>query len=419
MNILLTGASGLIGTALLARLLEQGHRVRAVCRHPPAQPHPNLQWRAVDLQTHCAVADWVPLLDGVDCVINTAGLFTESPGQSFAALHVAAPLALFTAASEAGIRRILQVSALGADSHAAVDYWRSKGEADARLMALPVDWLIVRPSLVYADHGASSQLFRQLATLPILAVPAGAGPVQPIHLDDLIALLLALIDPAQPGRRIIDAVGAASLPLADYLQALRKGMGMRPARVWSVPAWCCALAVRLAPAHSLLSPQSLHMLRHARAANPQPCAQLLARPLQPAAHFARPHLRGGAVIATWQWLLIASLAFVWLWTVWASWRSSPIGLQLLADAGLPAGWQGPALYAGIGLDFLLGVLTLTHPSRRLWQVQLGLVLAYTVYISLTLPDQWLHPFGPISKNLPILALLGVLIALSPTPSKAR
>jgi hypothetical protein len=78
---------------------------------------------------------------------------------------------------------------------------------------------------------------------------------------------------------------------------------------------------------------------------------------------------------------------------------------------VPEVLRWPALSTGITLDALFGLMTLWRPSRRLWQAQFLVVLAYSALLTMGAPHWWLHPFGPLSKNLPILALLGLLAAM--------
>jgi hypothetical protein len=83
-------------------------------------------------------------------------------------------------------------------------------------------------------------------------------------------------------------------------------------------------------------------------------------------------------------------------------------LALLDSIGIPAGWTAPALYSAIGIDFAFGILTLLPARRALWTAQIAVVLGYTLIITWQLPHLWLEPFGPVAKNLPILALLWTL-----------
>jgi hypothetical protein len=82
---------------------------------------------------------------------------------------------------------------------------------------------------------------------------------------------------------------------------------------------------------------------------------------------------------------------------------------------VPPAWQPLALYGAAALDLLLGLLTL-WPLRRqrwLWSAQIALIAGYTLIISWRLPEYWLHPYGPLTKNLPLLALLVLLFVLAP------
>jgi uncharacterized membrane protein YoaK (UPF0700 family) len=84
-------------------------------------------------------------------------------------------------------------------------------------------------------------------------------------------------------------------------------------------------------------------------------------------------------------------------------------MQLLSRVSLTGFAADAALYLGALLDIVMGVLTLTMVRRWLWQAQMLLIVGYTIIISIWLPEFWIHPFGPLLKNLPILALLWLLI----------
>ena len=103
----------------------------------------------------------------------------------------------------------------------------------------------------------------------------------------------------------------------------------------------------------------------------------------------------------------AVLAIVWVVTGILSLGIFPQqeSLALLEQVGLQGEIALVALYSSASLDILLGILTLVRPSRMLWRVQATLVIAYSAIITFYLPQYWLHPFGPMLKNLPILLLL--------------
>jgi len=97
-------------------------------------------------------------------------------------------------------------------------------------------------------------------------------------------------------------------------------------------------------------------------------------------------------------------------------------LALLARVGLHGVLATLALFGAALLDLVLGVLTVAAPARWrrwVWLAQLALIGGYTVLITFFLPEYWLHPYGPISKTLPILAVLGLLWALEPPARRER
>lgn len=109
-------------------------------------------------------------------------------------------------------------------------------------------------------------------------------------------------------------------------------------------------------------------------------------------------------------LMRYTLAAVWLVTGLLSLGIFPQqeSLKLLEQVGLRGDAALVALYGAVSMDLTLGILTLARPCRLLWRAQATLVLAYSVIIACCLPEYWLHPFGPVLKNLPILLLLWLL-----------
>jgi DoxX-like family len=105
-----------------------------------------------------------------------------------------------------------------------------------------------------------------------------------------------------------------------------------------------------------------------------------------------------------------SLAAVWLITGIISLAIYPIqdSLALLAKVGIHGGLAVITLYGEALLDIVIGVLTLTAPSKTLWLAQALIVAGYSLVIALCLPEFLIHPFGPILKNLPIFTLLWLL-----------
>ncbi len=171
MRIFLTGASGFIGQHLIHVLLNQtSHQIVACVRNPAVWRNrfPQIEWVSGDYTSDHSPEDWKPRLQNIDVIINAVGIIQEQPHQTFQALHTDAPIALFKAAEQLEIRKIIQISALGATSQASSHYHQSKYAADQYLKSLNVDAMILYPSIVLGQGGGSTQLFSALAALPIV-----------------------------------------------------------------------------------------------------------------------------------------------------------------------------------------------------------------------------------------------------------
>ncbi|MDP3163844.1 MAG: SDR family oxidoreductase [Hydrogenophaga sp.] len=420
MLILLTGATGFLGRHILSALVSAGHTVRAVGRSTPPAATRHVHWVQADFNRDHTAEAWLPHLTGVEAVINAAGILRETATQKFDALHERGPIALFRAGAQAGVTRFIQISALGADAQATTRYHLSKKHADDVLLSLPVTATLIQPSLVYGPGGASAAMLQQWAALPLIPLPgAGMQLIQPVFIDDLTDAVCSLLTLAQPPQRVA-AVGPQAVTLRAYLALLRRQMGLGKARFLVLPMPLVQGAVRLA-AHlpgSLADPDSLSMLQRGNTGDAAPFAALLGHTPRSPAQFierdAAAAARIQALLGSLLPLLRVSIALVWFITGIVSLWVYPVAdsLNLLHRVGVPAALGTTLLYGAAGLDFAFGVATLALRKRRLlWLMQMALIIFYSVLITLYLPEFWAHPYGPILKNLPMLAAIWLLYQL--------
>jgi len=339
------------------------------------------------------------------------------------AAHRRAPQALFAACAVAGVRRVVQISALGAERGTS-RYFHSKRAADEFLKTLPLEWQIVRPGLVYSENGASARLFTLLASLPLHVLPAGGQQqLQPIHLDDLIDAIVRLASTATPARQCVDLVGPKPVSYREMLAGYRHAMGFSEAPRLAVPAPLMATAAecagRLTPGP--LNRESWQMLQAGNVGDPSDTCRILGAPPRNLTQFIPPgHAAGvrGRALAAWRLpLLRYVLAAVWIATAGVSAFVFPVAdsLALLSRVGLAGLPALIVLYGAAALDFLLGIACIGFPGRRLWLGQLALIAVYTAIIACALPEFLRHPFGPVLKNLPIIAILLILWAEESKP----
>ncbi len=281
-TVLLCGGQGFIGQALARQLRALGLRVIAASR----RSQPPLQFGEMQQPS-----DWLPYLQGVDMVINAVGSLRDQPGPNGAplqALHQTSPQALFDACAQAGVRRVMQLSALGVESND-TDYARTKRAADAHLLALTaqgqLEGIVVRPSIVIGAQGASTQLFMRLALLPVLVLPAVMQQrlMQPVAVDELAEVMVRLLQ--SPTTGVVLLGGPQRLSMAQMIDSLRQQAGRSKALQLRLPGWATQASARLGDAvpTSPWCSVSLQLASLDNCCDPAPMAQWLGRaPTDPA-----------------------------------------------------------------------------------------------------------------------------------------
>ncbi len=242
MKILICGASGFVGRHLTQALKEAGHTVLRGVRHPLDQGD-----IAVDYCKDTGKEIWLPRLTGIEIVVNAVGVLRDSPKNPMQKLHNETPSALFEACVETGVERIVHLSALGIESGINVPYFTTRRAAESTLQGLPskVRWLCLRPSVIYGEDGESSKMFRQMAKLPVLALPMGGKQgLQPVHIDDICAAVTLWLYDSNATTQTVDAVGAEATSMRGMLDSYRQQMHYRSALHLAIPLWVMGLVAK-------------------------------------------------------------------------------------------------------------------------------------------------------------------------------
>lgn len=405
MKILLLGADGFIGRHLDHALCTAGHCVVRGTHQPTGNGI------AIDFRRTHDVTSWVPHLYGIDAVINTVGILSEKSPSDFDHIHRDAPTALAAACVHTGIQRLIHISALGAE-RADTPYLASKAAGEAGILAYLPSATLLRPSLVFGGDGASSRFFLSLASLPFAFMPAGGRQaLQPIHIDDLVALILAVLHDECSAGKCIPAVGGRQVSYAEMIAIYRQHMHFLPALSCSIPAPLMGLAARLAEfiPGSLLKRSTWSMLQAGNTADAALITQYIGKPPRAPENFIATDQQSSlrhAALTRWRLpLLRLALATLWLYTAAVSLLWPATGLELLGNFALQGTAAWFALLGASALDASLGVLTLSTPSQRLWQLQIALIVFYSLLVAIRLPEYFIHPFAPIAKNILAIALL--------------
>ncbi len=428
MRILILGAGGFIGGRIAADLQSAGHEIVACGRDRDRLERllPFAEAMACDLARDTA-ANWHARLEKVDAVVNAAGIFREHGANGFEQVHAAGPRALFEACAALKVPKLIQISALGAGEGAQTAFHLSKRAADDWCIKLAQQhglrgWSVVRPSLVIGPGGQSTALFAGLAALPWPPrLAQGTWRVQPLHVADLAYALRLLLEREEGSPGVLDLVGPAPMTTDELTRSLRRWLGLRPARQLPIPEWVLRACVPFARLLSFtaLSKDSLTMLKQGNTAAVAPLinalhwtpreigAALASEPSTEAVlwharlFFLRPALRIG-------------LALLWIATAIVSAFVFPLEKSIGMVAGLGvSGWQASALvYAGAALDGILGLaLLLNIKPAPIGLLQLVTIAVFTALASFAVPQAWIDPLGPLTKNLAVVLATLAMIAM--------
>lgn len=201
--ILVTGGTGYVGGRLVARLAEQKRPVRLLARDVARAQATAPQGVTVVGGDVTRPETLPPAMAGVETVIHLVAIIRERGNVTFERINYEGTVNVVDAETKEGVRRHLQMSALGALPDPRFPYHDTKYRAEEYVKASGLDWTIFRPSLIF---GPGDQFFSTLAGLAKLPAPfvmpdGGAAKFQPIWRDDVIdAFIRALDDPATIGR---------------------------------------------------------------------------------------------------------------------------------------------------------------------------------------------------------------------------
>lgn len=426
MKVLVLGGYGLIGEAIVGRLLRDGHHVTGLGRDvsDAQRRRPAVRWIAADMAQLLAAEDWLPLVAGMDAVVNAAGALQDGPRDRLDAIHRRSVVALVAECEQAGISRFVQISAIGADLASANPFFSTKAEGDRAIATSSLEWTILRPGLVIAPAAyGGTALLRALAAFPgFIPAVMSRQLIQTVSVTDVAEAVSRAVAGSLPPRLVVDLVEAKARSLADVLSAFRAWLGLPPARVVPMPAIFGRLAGAVADVLGMLGWRSplrssaLAALAVGVTGNAALWSKISDHPLQPleATLADMPaHVQERWFARLWlaKPVIFACLSLFWL-------VSGIIGLirqdeaaDILVLRGVPANVANISVLAGSAADILVGATVLVRPlAKRALLAMIAITLFYLAASTLLVPGLWLAPLGPLVKTVPALCL--VLVALA-------
>jgi len=226
--ILVTGATGFVGSHLVKRLRKEGLKVRAVTRTPAkAQSLADLGAEVVPGEIDDP-ASLEAAAQGCDRVIHLVGIIQEGRGFTFRSVHVEGTRNVLDAAKKAGIGHFVYQSAVGSREGAKSQYHRTKWEAENLVRASGVPYTILRPSLIYGPGDLFtiriSEMIKVSPVLPVIGT--GRSKIQPIFIDDVVECLRKIVTSESFINKIYEIGGPDELTYEEVTKAIAAAMGV-------------------------------------------------------------------------------------------------------------------------------------------------------------------------------------------------
>jgi uncharacterized protein YbjT (DUF2867 family) len=221
------GGTGFVGRHVVRHLRESGIRVRVVSRHPGRAEGDGIEQIAADANAERPVEAAVA---GADGVVNAISLYVEHGSDTFHSLHVETAGKIARIARQAGIRRFVHISGIGANTASPSPYIRSRGEGEAAVQTAFPGAVIVRPAVMFApDDVLLTAILRLMRSLPVYPIFGdGRTRLQPVHADDVAAAIAQICVRARSHHHVYELAGPRVYSYEELLRAIARIAGMRP-----------------------------------------------------------------------------------------------------------------------------------------------------------------------------------------------
>ncbi|MCI5075801.1 SDR family oxidoreductase [Oricola sp.] len=426
-RVLVLGAYGLIGSGVARHLRAAGHHVSGLGRSDATARRvlPHTRWIIRDMATLLAAADWLPVVEGHDTVVNCAGALQDGPRDQLQAIHADAVAALAEACRQKSVR-LVQISAAGVSDQASTSFFRTKAAGDAAIRAAGGDFTILRPGLVLAPTAyGGTTLLRMLAAFPA---------VQPIALPDTLLRTVSLSDLALAVEKAatgelgtgetIDLVEERPHTLSAIVAGMRKWLGFAPARLQiTMPPAVTRLVSSGADALGLLGWRSplrstaIAVMQDGVDGEPARWRALTGRAVSSfeqtlASMPARSEDRIAARMALAMPFAVAALFILWAVSGVVGFLRVDAASGVLTAGGWPDGLARASVLFWSAVDIALAMLILIRRyAARACLAMAGVSLVYLAAASLFTPWLWADPLGSLVKIVPIIVLALVTSAM--------
>lgn len=247
--ILVTGGTGFIGKALVRNLAQSGYPVRILIR--PSPQSPNLPSGIPVEVAVCSLNDYRGLraaMVGIDTIYHLAGVERRGAYGSLMNVDIQGTQTIIQTAQEAGVKRIVYLSHLGADRASAYAVFKAKAIAEEIIRRSGIEYTILRSAIVYGPNdGFTTGLALLLASVPFIFLVPGEGSslLQPIWVEDLVTCMIWAMEEKTAIEETIEIGGPEYLTFNQVLELVMQATGIHRRKVHIRPPYLRSLTVLL------------------------------------------------------------------------------------------------------------------------------------------------------------------------------
>jgi uncharacterized protein YbjT (DUF2867 family) len=224
------GGTGFVGRRVVRHLRESGTRVRVVSRHRGRAEDDGIEQITADAHDERSVAAAVA---GADGVVNAISLYVQHRSDTFHSVHMETAGKIAKAAKQAGIKRLVHISGIGANTASPSPYIRSRGEGEAAVQTAFPGAVIVRPAVMFAaDDAFLATILRLLRSLPAYPIFGdGRTRLQPVYADDVAAAIVRILRQSPKPYPVYELAGPRVYSYEELLRTIARIAGLRPVLV--------------------------------------------------------------------------------------------------------------------------------------------------------------------------------------------
>lgn len=387
MKIFILGATGFIGNAVFHALVSE-HDVTIGSRTPIDGYD---KWRHVDFSRE---NNWEEIVGDVDILINAIGVIEGDYEQ----IQTKSPLNIFDVCIKNGIK-IINISAVGAEKKdPLIPFLKTKKIADNFLLSYKFS-RIIYPGIVLGKNSQSTRFFAEIAQFPIIPLLDCKAPPT-IHISQLTALIKNVV---QKFDSYPSQIFAISNP--ESLERILTTIRGKKAVFLKVPFSFFKILFWVFPKASIgiFNKNMMQMLSFISAEDYTPICEEASLKIN--SYDLRKSNYLPMIFALW------SISFIWIWSGISSLMSWDLSYGFMQEIGANNRYSTLFIFLGSIADIILGFAVFWKGKRKeVLVVQLFFILIYTAILSILAPHYWLHPFGLLSKNIPLIALSFYLLS---------